>query len=509
MPSIETYQFTQDEPVQLSPSQVRTVAIIGGGASGAVISDSLLKEAGSSISKITLFERRSKLGGVWALDTETIKTPNHIVRPGYNSLKVDPQLENPFHKRENSNKFDKLITTPKIKQERFEETPSYQGITTNIIEKMMTYSDVNQWTVPGVEDPEERKYVNGLVVKDYIEAYITRNLDNDKFSLIQNSTVEDVEKIPKQVSSPDEIPYKFRLTIRQPLNEESDVWYQEDFDSVVVATGHYHIPQIPYVKGLSELQEKYEDVVQHAKFYRNPDPYEGKDVVVVGSRASGADLTKYIADKANNVYQSIRNLENTKRLSKKPNIIYKPIIKEYQILPDNKGFKVIFEDDTEITNPDHVIYATGYSFSYPYLNRLTNGSITKDGGIIPDLYQHTFHINEPLLAFVGVPIDGVSFRVFEYQAILVSRYLAGKIALPNRIEQRRWADERYEQKGNTRAYHTIGVVDALGYLGGLVKLGEISNAKLNIGRQFPPLKEEDLALYRAAGERLRQFWDER
>lgn len=507
MPSVSDYQIDLDVPVQLEPLQVKTIAIIGGGASGAIIADSLLKEAPSSFSKITLFERRSKLGGVWALDEETKKTPNNIIKSGYTNIKTDPQLKNPFHDRSNSNRFEKFIITPKSTQERFVETPSYQGITTNIIEKMMTYSDVNQWNLPE-KTPEERTYVNGLVVRDYIDAYISKNLENERFELIQNSTVEDVERIPKLVLDANEIPYKFRLTIRQPANEENDVWYQEEFDSVVVATGHYHVPFIPYVKGLEELQNKYDDVIQHAKFYRDPEVYKDKTVVVVGSRASGADLTKYIADSAVSVIQSIRNIDNTKRFSKKPNIVYKPTIVEYQLLEEG-GFNIIFEDGTEVKNPDHVIYATGYQFSFSYLNRLLGEEVTKDGVVISDLYQHTFHINEPLITFIGVPIDGVSFRVFEYQAILASRYLAGKISLPNRREQREWADKRLSEKGFTRAYHTIGVVDSLNYLNGLIKLGEITNTKINAGRQFPELKEEDLALYRAAGQRLREFWDER
>ena len=238
MPSVSDYQIDLDVPVQLEPLQVKTIAIIGGGASGAIIADSLLKEAPSSFSKITLFERRSKLGGVWALDEETKKTPNNIIKSGYTNIKTDPQLKNPFHDRSNSNRFEKFIITPKSTQERFVETPSYQGITTNIIEKMMTYSDVNQWNLPE-KTPEERTYVNGLVVRDYIDAYISKNLENERFELIQNSTVEDVERIPKLVLDANEIPYKFRLTIRQPANEENDVWYQEEFDSVVVATGHY------------------------------------------------------------------------------------------------------------------------------------------------------------------------------------------------------------------------------------------------------------------------------
>ncbi|KAK6202698.1 flavin-containing monooxygenase [Scheffersomyces amazonensis] len=504
MPSIALEHLDNyNDPVKLASSQVSTVAIIGGGASGAIALDSLLKESPSAFSKITLFERRKVLGGVWALDRTTIRTPNKIVKSGLTNLDTDPQLTNPFHSTSSTEKF---IITSKNQQERFEETPSYSGIKTNIIEKMMTYSDTNKWDVPGVTNPDDRKYVDGLIVQKYIDSYISRNVSNDKVQLLTNSTIEDIERIP---SPNKEIPYKFRLTVRSNLNEEQDIWYQEDFDAVVVATGHYHVPFIPAVKGLNELQEQFPEVIQHAKFYRDPQPYKDETVVVVGSRASGADLTKFIADTAKIVYQSIRNLENTKKLSKKPNLHTKPIITEYQILPNNEGFKVLFEDGSELVNPDRVIYATGYAFSFPYLNRLTNNGIVKDGRIIPQLYQHTFLVNDPLISFVGVPIDGVSFRVFEYQAITVSRYFSGKIALPSRSEQVDWISKRLDEKGITRAYHTIGVVDALSYMHGLVKIGEIQQEKLNQGRQYPVLTEEDIATYRAAGELLRKFWDER
>ena len=92
-----------------------------------------------------------------------------------------------------------------------------------------------------------------------------------------------------------------------------------------------------------------------------------------------------------------------------------------------------------------MIYCTGYLFSYPYLNRLTNNQIT-EGITIPNLYQHTFLINEPLITIIGVPIDGISFRVFEYQAVLLARYLTGKISLPPRSKQSEWVNKRYEDK---------------------------------------------------------------
>lgn len=501
------YREILDTPVELSPQQVRKIAIIGGGASGAIALDSLVQE--SDALSITLFERRDALGGVWKLDPETIKTPNHIVKSGSTHLETDPQLENPFHSETGGQRF---VVMPRNTQERFEETPSYLNLKTNIIESMMTFSDAKSWNGPGTSDPEETVYVDGLIVQKYIKEYVERHSENENVSVVFNTTVEDVERVPRNALDSSDIPYRFRLTLRQALNSDSDIWYQEIFDSIVVTVGHYHVPFIPHVDGLKEVQEKFPGVVEHAKFYRTPEVYAGlNSVVVVGSRALGADLTKLLADQVKTVYQSIRNNSLGMKLSKKPNILLKPVISRYEVV-DEKNFKAVFEDGLEIVNPDRVIYGTGYQFSFPFLNRLfesESAQLTNEGLVIPNLYQHTFLVNEPLINFVGVPVDGISFRVFEYQAVLVARFLAGKVALPTRFEQNQWIVNRFKEKGLHRAYHTIGIADAQSYLAGLVALGEPKNGKPVSGRPFPLLTEDDMARIRAAGIKLREFWDER
>lgn len=487
MPSI-------NDRVGIDPSQIKTIAIIGGGASGAISLDSLIQE---NRFDITLFERRDRPGGVWCLDETTIETPNEILKAGATHVDTDPQLDNPFHSGATSER----LVLPRPKQERFEETPSYANIKTNIIETMMTYLDVNRWPHPS-EDPEERKYVDGLVVRQYIDEYISKHLQRENVNVVYTTTVEDVERIDAPGKP---IPYRFRLTLRQPLDEANDVWFQQEFDSVVVAVGHYHVPFIPNVPGLNEVQRKFPGRVQHSKFYRNNSQYHDKSVIVIGSRSSGADLTKFLADVATTVYQSVRNTKNPK-LSTKPNIISKPIIERYDVHDDN--FTVVFEDGSTIENPDFLIYSTGYQFSFPFLNRLFESdhqTLTVDGVVIPTLYQHTFFVHEPLLNVVGVPVDGVSFRVFEYQAILVARFLSGRIQLPSQKEQREWIEARRAAKGVHRAYHTIGVDDAFVYLNLLVDLGKAGPG----GREFPTLTLEDLVVYRQAGETLRKFWDER
>jgi putative flavoprotein involved in K+ transport len=56
--------------------------------------------------------------------------------------------------------------------------------------------------------------------------------------------------------------------------------------SVVVATGHAHTPYVPDWPGL----ESYTGEVRHAREYRNPAPFAGLDVLVVGVGNSGAEI---------------------------------------------------------------------------------------------------------------------------------------------------------------------------------------------------------------------------
>jgi cation diffusion facilitator CzcD-associated flavoprotein CzcO len=54
----------------------------------------------------------------------------------------------------------------------------------------------------------------------------------------------------------------------------------QGFDSVVVASGHYHSPNVPDIPGLKEWKKRWPDRVQHSKGYRKPDDF--KDQVGTG-----------------------------------------------------------------------------------------------------------------------------------------------------------------------------------------------------------------------------------
>jgi putative flavoprotein involved in K+ transport len=56
--------------------------------------------------------------------------------------------------------------------------------------------------------------------------------------------------------------------------------------SVVVATGNAHTPHVPDLPGL----ESYTGQLRHAREYRNPAPFVGLDVLVIGTGNSGSEI---------------------------------------------------------------------------------------------------------------------------------------------------------------------------------------------------------------------------
>lgn len=44
----------------------------------------------------------------------------------------------------------------------------------------------------------------------------------------------------------------------------------------MVASGHYHSPNIPDIPGLKEWKDRWPELVSHSKAYRRPDEFKDK-----------------------------------------------------------------------------------------------------------------------------------------------------------------------------------------------------------------------------------------
>ncbi|OTA95383.1 hypothetical protein M434DRAFT_208131 [Hypoxylon sp. CO27-5] len=446
--------------------RIKSVAIVGAGAAGAITVVAFKTE--NYFERIRVFERRETPGGTWIFDSDP--KPDLKVQPGKLPPDIDPPLEIPNELPQ--------VTAPN-RRERFSKTPIYNSLTTNVPDIAMCFSD--------------RRFAYGpfaphYVPRQYVESYFSFHGTDSLLSL--NTTVEDVSKLKPTSKSKLE---RWKLTLRRyDPSRHVDIWWQEEFDAVVLANGHYSVPYVPQVKGLEEYIAKFPGRVQHSKYYRSPLPYASQKVLIIGNSASGHDLTAELVSAASlPVYQSRRTKSRWDGDEPPPGIAWKPIIKEY--IPDTG--RIIFEDGTHLDDIDTVIYCTGYKVSYPFWNSGANGGPLFDyaNGKLVDNYWHTFIRGHPTLGVVGLP-RVLTFRSFEYQAVALARLFSGRnaVPLPPVEEQERWERERLEKtKRERRKFHDIDweTGETFEWLEGFFKIAGLGTLK-GEGRIPPALTEE-------------------
>lgn len=210
---------------------------------------------------------------------------------------------------------------------------------------------------------------------------------------------------------------------------------------MVVCNGHYTEPNLPAVPGMSSFP----GLVMHSHNYRDPEAFRGETVLVIGASNSGEDIMRELSPVADRVYISARSwkvasgtapLDASLTSSDTPSFDSTPFGPRGNI--ERRGMvarfgpqgSAEFEQGPPVSHIDTVIFATGYRYSFPFLD---GSSIvqTEDQHVYP-LYQHMFPPQySPSLAFVGLPWKVVPFPLFEYQAKYIARLLAGQLTLPS------------------------------------------------------------------------------
>jgi cation diffusion facilitator CzcD-associated flavoprotein CzcO len=153
-------------------------------------------------------------------------------------------------------------------------------------------------------------FVPHHIPRQYVESYFAAHGTDSLLSL--NTTLEDLSLIPLSHSKPE----KWKLTLRryEPV-QNVDIWWEEIFDAVVLANGHYSVPFVPQVKGLEEYLKLYPNRVNHSKTYRSPSIFRDKKLLVIGNSASGHDIVVDLLTMAHlPVYQSRRSKSSWCRL---------------------------------------------------------------------------------------------------------------------------------------------------------------------------------------------------
>lgn len=161
--------------------------------------------------------------------------------------------------------------TLRSSQQRFSDTSVYPTLEANVDASIMEFS---QEPIPDIKSASSIRvhgpntpFRHHSVIRQYIEDLLNRNGYQDLVEY--NTTVENVEKSGGS--------NEWKLTLRKSRpGGKYDYWWTEYFDAVIVANGHYSVPFVPSIDGLSEFAKRYPGRVEHSKSFRGIERYRGK-----------------------------------------------------------------------------------------------------------------------------------------------------------------------------------------------------------------------------------------
>ena len=206
----------------------------------------------------------------------------------------------------------------------------------------------------------------------------------------------------------------FTVTVH---DHAKDHVYSETFDHVIVASGHFSVPNVPHYPGF----ESFNGRLLHAHDFRDAREFSGKDILVMGSSYSAEDIGsqcwKYGAKSVTSCYRTApMGFHWPENWEEKP------------ALERVEGNTAYFIDGTS-KHVDAIILCTGYKHFFNFLpddlrlktaNRLATA----------DLYKGVAWVNNPKLFYLGMQDQWFTFNMFDAQAWWVRDAIMGKIQIP-------------------------------------------------------------------------------
>lgn len=241
------------------------------------------------------------------------------------------------------------------------------------------------------------------VLWDYIKGRVEKAGVRDKIRF--NTNVRDVRYAHGM----------FTVTSR---NSETDTESIEEFDHVIVASGHFSSPNVPYYPGF----EAFNGRILHAHDFRDAREFVDKDILIIGTSYSAEDIGsqcwKYGC-------KSVTVSHRTAPIGWD----WPDNWREVPCLEHVHGTTAHFIDGTS-KDVDAIILCTGYKHYFPFLPddlRLK----TANRLAAADLYKGVVYTGNPNLFYLGMQDQWFTFNMFDAQAWWVRDVILGRIELPD------------------------------------------------------------------------------
>ncbi|KAM9384188.1 flavin-containing monooxygenase 5-like isoform 1-T2 [Pholidichthys leucotaenia] len=360
---------------------------------------------------------------------------------------------------------------------RFKENPEpdrasiYHSVIINTSKEMMCFSD---FSIPA----HFPNYMHNALIMDYFKMYA------DHFQLTKHIRFN--TKV-LQIKQKSDFSHSGQWVVEtESKNGKKD---RHIFDAVMICIGHHCQPNFPLhdFPGIDTFKGKY----FHSRDYKAPEEWRDKKVIVIGIGNSGGDIAVELSRVTKQLYLSTRrgawifnrvgdngmpmdlffnrmlnniqkilpfglfnsigegrlnrrfdhslyNLKPKHRLFSQhptvndelPNRILSGTV---QVKPNIRRFcgsSVEFDDGSVVEDIDLVVFATGYTFSFPFLASQVV-SVSKNKA---SLFKYVFppELERPTLAIIGLvqPL-GAIMPISEMQARWATRVFKGCVKLPS------------------------------------------------------------------------------
>ncbi|XP_078484088.1 uncharacterized protein LOC100175875 [Ciona intestinalis] len=348
-------------------SSTRRIAVIGAGAAGLCAARNILSKPHFTP---VVYEGTNHVGGTWFFTEQTGKDEYGL----------------PIH------------------------SSMYKNLRTNLPKQVMAFPDFPfNKSLPS--------FIKHTDVLNYLESYC------DEYKLrnhIEFSTL--VEKV--EPLEPENRFTKWEVTTYHVSTKQTSC---NVFDGVMVCNGHYSIPRVPDIEGMSDFPGR----LIHSHDYRAPQDFENRTVVILGAKSSGTDIALDLAPHATKVVMSHKGSKFQSELP--ANVEERPVPSRFT----QTG--VDFVDGTHI-ECDVFMFCTGYKFTFPFLGNL----VSIDNNRITPLYKHLINIKYPTLSLIGACSVICPFPQFHCQVNYAISLMDGSAKLLS--EEEMLEDEKQDFK---------------------------------------------------------------
>ncbi len=200
---------------------------------------------------------------------------------------------------------------------------------------------------------------------------------------------------------------------------KSDTESTEEFDDVVVASGHFSTPNVPHFDGLDRFNGR----VLHAHDFRDAVEFKDKDILIIGTSYSAEDIGsqcwKYGC-------KSVTVSYRTAPMGYKwpDNWVELPLLQKVE------GNTCTFKDGST-RDVDAIIMCTGYLHHFPFM---ADGLRLKSANRLAtaDLYKGAVWAHNPKAFYLGMQDQWYTFNMFDAQAWYVRDIIMGRIDVPDK-----------------------------------------------------------------------------